>query len=300
MRLGGVLYWVLGLFPSLAWAESLQASEGGSPTIQSELLAHFGVTSAPFEVPALHEAKGQAFVLLGRAVYQPSQNWEWQIQVPWVFGSVAQPAGSYVDASAMGNPQVGIRWWRPTKPLRRPSFAYSAGMELGPPLASAADDLMPNRLLAIADGIEGRRHPELFTPGALSFTPSVTLDLAGARFAVAAELRLPVLVRVSESHLSSHGATTHAIGLASSFGLEVRYQLSPRLLLAAASFFSLDLAPLTGRPPGTSRLQDMERLSLHVHVGARANLVVDLQAPLGGDLQGNTVAAGLGLALDLG
>jgi len=42
-----------------------------------------------------------------------------------------------------------------------------------------------------------------------------------------------------------------------------------------------------------SRLQDFERLSLHVHFGSRAALVVDLQTAIAGALGGSMVAGGL-------
>jgi hypothetical protein len=285
---------------STARAEPLPAPT--PPSLRSELLAHFGVTTAPFEVPALPEAKGHAFVFLGRATYVPSPQWEWELQVPWVMGSVAQPAGSYVDASSLGNPQLGVRWRLAQQTLGISGASvrrFWAGVDLGAPLARGADDLMTNRLLAIADGIEGRAHLELLTPGVFPITPSATSQLVHRRWELAAEVRLPVLLRVSDAHLTNHGSTTRTLGLASTFALEARYRLSQRLSLASAAHLTVDLTPVARRPPGASHVQDLERLSLHVHFGSQAALAIDLQAPLGGDLGGNTVAAGLRFALDL-
>jgi len=48
-----------------------------------------------------------------------------------------------------------------------------------------------------------------------------------------------------------------------------------------------------------SRVQDFERLSLHIHFGSLVALAVDLQTALGGELGGSTVAGGLRAGLNL-
>jgi hypothetical protein len=265
------------------------ASGGG----QLEAQAHFGVATSPFDVTALPEAKGQAFVLVAAGRYRLSKPLSLELHAPLVLGSVAQPAGSYVDAAALANPQLGARYRFVERHSGEAVLALVGAIELGAPLASHAEDLMPNRVLAIADGIEGRGHPEWFTPGVVPLTPSGTLRWAAGAWSIEAELRLPLLVRVSEAGLPSETANTKTLGLAAVAGVEARYRLSRRFSLAAATHLFFDIAPAATHVRDVSRLQDFERLSLHVHFGSRAALLVDLQTAVAGDLGGSMVAGGL-------
>jgi hypothetical protein len=213
--------------------------------------------------------------------------------VPLVLGSVAQPAGSYVDAAALGNPQLGARYRFVERHSGEARLALSGVVELGVPLASHAPNLMPNRVLAIADGIEGRGHPEWFTPGVTTITPSTTLGWASASWRLTAELRLPLLVRVSEADLPSGTTDTKSLGLAAVAGVLGRYHLSRRLSLAAAAHLFWDVAPSAAHVRSVSPVQDFERLSLLVHFGSRGALCVDLQTAIAGELGGSLVAGGL-------
>ena len=261
--------------------------------------AHFGVAKAPFYVPALPEAKGHAFVLLAAARYPISQPLSLQVRAPMVLGSIRQPAGSYVDAAALGNPQIGAGFRLFQRRSDQTSLALYGAVDIGAPLASHDEDLMPNRVLAIADGIEGRRHPEWFTPGVLPITPSGAFRWASAAWTVEAELRLPLLMRVSEADLPSTTTKTRSLGFASIVGVEARYRLSRLLSLASAAHLFFDVIPPVEHVRGVSRVQDFERISLHFHVGSNAALVVDVQTAIAGELGGSTVAGGLRAEVNL-
>lgn len=263
---------------------------------QVEAQAHFGVATAPFDVSALSQAKGQAFAFLVAGRYALTDPLALVLEAPFVLGSVAQPAGSYVDAAALGNPQLGARYRLFERRSDASVLALASLLEIGAPLASHAADLMPNRVLAIADGIEGRRNPEWFTPGILPITASGSLDWTSAPWSLTAELRLPLLVRVSEADLPSDMARTKSVGFATLAGGEARYRLSRRLSLASAAHVFFDVAPAAAHASGVSRVQDFERLSLHVHFGSTATLVVDLQTAIFGELGGSMVAGGLRVA----
>ena len=265
---------------------------------QIEAQAHFGVATSPFDVTSLPEAKGQAFVLVAAGRYALSKPVCLELRAPLVLGSVAQPAGSYVDAAALGNPQLGARYRFVDRHSEAAVLALTGAIELGAPLASHAENLMPNRVLAIADGIEGRGHPEWFTPGALPITASGTARWAWARFGLETELRLPLLVRVSQASLPSAFSNTSSIGLAAVAGVEARYRLSQRFSLAAGTQLFFDIVPSVSHVRDVSRVQDFERLSLHVHFGSRAALVLDLQTAIAGELGGSTVAGGLRAAVN--
>ena len=266
---------------------------------QLEAQAHFGVATTPFDVTALPEAKGQAFVLVAAGRYAISEPLSLELHAPLVLGSVAQPAGSYVDATALANLQLGARYRFVQTHSGRAVVALAAAIELGAPLASHAENLMPNRALAIADGIEGRAHPEWFTPGVAPITASGALRWAVAAWNLEADLRLPLLVRVSEADLPSATTNTKPLGFAVVAGMAARYRLSRRFSLAAATHLFFDVAPAVAHVRDISRLQDFERLSLHVHFASRAALVVDVQTAAAGELGGSTVAGGLRAMVNL-
>jgi hypothetical protein len=281
------------VFAESAIDPQLAAGDG-----QIEAQAHFGVATTPFDVTTLPEAKGQAFVFRAAGRYALSEPLSLELHAPLVLGSVAQPAGSYVDAAALGNPQVGARYRFMERRSDESALALSGAVETGAPLASHGENLMPNRVLAIADGIEGRGHPEWFTPGVFPITTSTALRWASAPWSLEAELRLPLLVRVSEASLPSAMTNTQSLGFATVIGVEARYRLSQRLSLASAAHLFVDVVPAVAHVREVSRLQDFERLSLRIHFGI-VTLVVDLQTAMGGALGGSMVAGGLRAALNL-
>jgi len=81
--------------------------------------------------------------------------------------------------------------------------------------------------------------------------------------------------------------------------LEARYRLSQRLSVASAAQLFFDLVPVVEHVRDLSRVQDFERLSLHIHFGSLAALAVDLQTAIAGELGGSTVAFGLRAGLNL-
>lgn len=270
-------------------------SELARHDLQVEAQAHFGVATAPFDVSTLHQAKGQAFVFLAAARYALTQALALELRMPWVLGSVAQPAGSYVDAAAMGNPQLGTRLRVFERRFGESALAWSVGFELGAPLATHRENLMPNRALAIADGLEGRGHPEWFTPGVVPLTASTDLRWTSPSWSIVADLRSPLLVRVSDADLPGYAARPKDVGLATIFGVEARYRVSQPLSLAAAAHLFFDLAPAVEHVRRLARVQDFERVSLYIRFAASVALVVDLQTALGWELHGSTVAGGLRL-----
>jgi hypothetical protein len=276
-----------------AFAEAALDSELPRQQVQLVARAHFGVATTPFEVSGLQQAKGQAFVFHAAARYALSDALSLELGVPWVLGSVAQPAGSYVDAAALGNPELGARYWLALRRSNASVLALDAAIHVGLPLASHAADLLPNRLLAIANGVEGRGRPGWFTPGALPITPSGAVSLASSRFRLEGALELPLLVRVSEADLPEAATDTNPIGFAAVAFLEARYRLSRCCSLALAERLFFDVAPLAAHVGEVSRVQDLERLSFYFHFGSRSALMIDLQTAIGGELGGSMVAGGL-------
>jgi hypothetical protein len=277
------------------------ADPAGEPSAPRDVVAvqvHVGIATAPFDPMALPEAKGQAFVLIVEGMHAVSSDVVVGLRAPAVLASVAQPAGSYVDAATLGNLQLRAAYRALARRAERTELALVAGIDVGAPLAGHSAALMPNRALAIADGVEGRAHPELFTPGVVPASPFVDLALASTPWRVDATLRLPLLVRISDADLPE-GARTHALGLAAAAEADARRQLTRRLALVVAAQLFVDLAPAVDRVRPTSTLQDLERVTLGVRIGSRAELMIDLQAALGGDLGGSTFGGGMRAIMNL-
>jgi hypothetical protein len=254
---------------------------------------HFGVATTPFEVSTLRQAKGQGFVFQAAARYAVTQPLSVELGVPWVLGSVAQPAGSYVDAAAVGNPQLGARYLYDWRGSAASVVSLSAELTVGLPLASHAPDLMPNRVLAIANGVLGRGRPDWLTPGALPITPGLSAHWTDSTWTLEGALNLPVLLRTSEADLPAATTNTHAIGLAAIALAEAGYRFTRRCSLVFAEQLFIDVAPLAAYPGQPAQLQDFERLSLQLHLGQSSLLLIDLQTAIAGELGGSTVAGGL-------
>lgn len=254
--------------------------------------AHLGLAAAPFDVMTLPEAKGQAFVVGLHGSYALGSSTSIGVRAPFVIASVAQPAGSYVDAATVGNPQLrGAH-----RLLHRTSTAVMTlvgGLDIGVPLAGHSASLLPNRALAIANAIDGMGSPDLFTPGVVPVTPSASLQWISMPWRVDGMMRLPLLVRVSNADLPDATTTPNAIGLAIVLGIEGGRQLTRRLGLVAATRLTTELWPSADHVRAISRVQDLERLSLAIRIRGRAVLLVDVQAAFGGEVGGSMFGIGV-------
>jgi hypothetical protein len=264
------------------------SAETGDASVDAT--ARLGVTKAPFEAPGLPEAKGHGLVLLVEGSYAVAPGFVAGLRIPAVLVSVAQPAGSYADRAALGNPQLRVT----RQAFHRRSISVVAGLELGAPLAGHDHDLMPNRALAIADGIEGHAAPELFAPGMLPIVGLGELAFASAPWTVDVSIRLPLLVRVSDASMPS--ATTNAVGFAAILSARAQRRLTGRLAAAISSQVAADVAPAHESTRDRGRVQDLERLGLTIRLGRRSELAITFQAAIGGDLGGSTFGGGVGMS----
>lgn len=297
MRVTLALLMASVLAPTRAFAEPALDTTPTPGHVQLSGLVHFGVATTPFEVSSLSQAKGQAFVFHAAATYRLSETLSLELGVPWVLGSVAQPAGSYVDAAALGNPELGAGYRLTLHRDTTSLLTVTTSLNVGAPLASHAPDLMPNRVLAIANGIEGRGQPARFTAGALPLTPSGVLRWQSPPWSLEGTLQLPLLIRVSEADLPAISTRTKPLGFATIAAAEARYRLSRRLSLALAEQLFFDIVPFASHTRHISPVQDFERLSLHVHLGSPSALIIDLQTAIASELGGTMVAGGLRAAI---
>ncbi len=258
---------------------------------------NFGLASAPFDVGTLSEAKGQALSFVSDAWYQLSAETWVGLRLPLIAASVRQPAGSYLDESAWGNPE--LRFAKRFTLVQQPSLMLrlTVGGGIGVPLAEHDPSLLPNRALAIANALQGFADPELFTPGELPFTPFAQLDYGSGPFRALALLKVPALFRVSDADLPEAQSNPHAFALMPVLALEARYSLTRHFGVALASQLSLDALPPSEHIHSVPALQLMLRGSPYFELGQRGALFIDLQAPIAGALGGSTVALGVRAAL---
>jgi hypothetical protein len=238
-----------------------------------EVSTHFGFTRATFDEPTLPEAKGHGFVFLVEGSYELVPSYIASLRIPAVLVSVAQPAGAYADRAVLGNPQLRVA----RRMLDRPRVG--AGLELGAPLAGHGDDLLPNRALAIADGIEGRGAPELFAPGVMPATVfgEVLFDARPWRFD--GSVRVPWLLRISDADMSS----TNAVDVAAVLAARGQRRMTRRLTAGVSTQLVADRVGL----------QDLERIHLSIRIGGRTELTLAFQAAIGGELGGSTFGGGI-------
>lgn len=274
---------------------SLPAPSAELVTVEGR--AHFGIASAPFDVRTLSKAEGQALSFSSDAWYQWCDETWIGLRLPLVLGSVRQPAGSYLDEAAWGNPELRIAKRFSLSSRAHETLRLTLGAGIGIPLAEHAPSLLPNRVLAIAHASEGWTEPESLTPGALPFSPFAQFDYTSGSFRALGELKLPLLVRVSKADLPDTESTTHFLALLPVLQLEGRYAFSRRFGIALASSTAWDALPLTAHVRHVPPVQLALRTGPYFELGERGALFIDVQAPLGGALGGSTIAFGLHASL---
>jgi hypothetical protein len=253
-----------------------------------------GVTTAPFATVAFPETSGHGMIVMmsgyGRAL---PGTWI-GARVPIALMSVRQPAGSYVDEAAWGNPELYLeREW-----LRQDGSAVSIAartrLAVGLPWAEHGSraGLMENRALAMADALEGFRDRELFLPGFVPLGMAGQLTLSTTRWVFGAHAKLPLFFRVSDADLSP-STETRALGVTPVFGLRAQAWVSSRLGLSLDGHAVFNArAPRVDRGEG-SGVQPSLQPSLLWRVAAGRLAGADLLVPVGGPLGGSTVAAGV-------
>lgn len=255
--------------------------------------AHLAVASAPFDVQTLSEAKGQALSFVTDVWYELRDETWLGLRLPLVAASVRQPAGSYLDEAAWGNPELRLAR-RFTLILRSAvRLRLTLGGGVGIPLAEHDRSLMPNRALAIANAGEGFAEPELFTPGELPLTPFAHLDYTSRSFRALALLKIPLLLRVSDADLPPGQSEPRAFALSSLLTLEASYTFTRHLGVALASQLTLEGLPASAHVRSVPALQLMFRGSPYYELGERGRVLIDVQAPVGGALGGTTFALGV-------
>jgi hypothetical protein len=254
------------------------------------LASRFGFATVPLEHETLRRARGHGFTLLlgGRLSLAGVTL---GMTLPLVVVSVAQPAGAFVDGSALGNLELFAERSHAFAPRDDRLAALTTRLSLTLPVAAvgAGDLLLANRALAVASALDGWSRQELYAPRTLGVGLSVVAAAAAGRWALSVEARLPVVVRLGSAERVV-GWSARTLALAPAAAATGRLWVTTRL---GFSLSAQAVANLDGPTAPGVLWQLALRPALLWRIGAQGALAVDLLAPIGGPLGGKTLALGL-------
>ena len=256
------------------------------------LSLRFGIAGAPFPATALPEVRGHAgsAVLMGQLRLTPGY---WLgVRAPLALASVAQPAGSYVDRVALGNPELFIQgarccWTRGSWRARA-----SARASVGVPLAGSS---LPDRqALALANALEGSAEPGLYTTGVLPIALGGALELSSSRWLLGGDASFPLSFPTAAPQ-PGEGEPRRGVGFAPVVSLRAGLRVGSRFVLQVAG-----LAVFQVLPPERPSIRERRSLvragvlpGLRWQMGAHASATLELLVPVSPSSNERTVALGL-------
>ncbi len=273
--------------------------------VKASVELRVGAAAAPFYVDALPETSSEftqarSMILAGSCRIAPAV-WVGG-RLPAAPSTVRQPAGSYSDEKAIGNPQADAEWLPPPVSLGTGAMVHLVvGGAIGVPLAGhgTRDSLLENRVVALSSALDGWRNPELYEPGVLPLTASVRARIDPAPWGAEAAAALPILVRIGDASLPDE-ADENRIGLVPH--LEARGLVAPLGWLTAelGGHVAVQAVPAVApaaRSERSGRVQVGIEPGLCFRPGGGVSLTTRVSAALGGPLAG-TWAIGLGAAFE--
>ena len=246
-----------------------------------------GVATAPFYSDNLPEATGHGAVFVARGSWHASNDFGFGVAVPAVSINVRQPAGSYVNEAALGNP---LLWAE-----RRWKFEPFEGwlrFGVGVPLAEFGPDrlLYENRALAIADAIGGWHDRELFAAGLVPAPLTLGGALDHGMLEIDAVLKLVPMLRIHDASLESDKA--HAFAFFALAGMRAMVRPLGWFGAGVHAHLAIDAAPQASSPRERT-LQPVLRPELEFRVGEHFELRADVAIPIAGALGGESVGVGI-------
>lgn len=272
--------------------------------VHASVELRIGAAKAPFYTDALPETTSEftqarsmilaASIRLAPALFVGGR-------LPAAPSTVRQPAGSYADEKAFGNPELNADWWGPPRALGEHLVHLVVRAAIGLPLAEHGSpmSLVQNRVVALSNALDGWRNPELYQPGVLPVTLSGRAFVDPRPWGAELAGKLPILVRVGDASLPDE-ADTHPVGL--------EPHLEARALFAPVDWFTAELgghlavllvpavAPAE-RSDRAGRLQPGIEPGLRFWPGSGVSLSTRFSAAVGGPLAG-TFAIGLAASVE--
>jgi hypothetical protein len=274
------------------------------PVVKASVELRVGEAAAPFYTEALPETSSeftQARSMILAGSYRLWSDLWVGGRLPAAPSTVRQPAGSYSDEKAFGNPEVNADWIPPSLFLGGSRMVrLTVRGAVGLPLAQhgTPSSLLQNRVVALSGALDGWRNPELYEPGVVPVTLSGLALLEPRPWGAELAAKLPVLVRITDASLPDE-ADTNPVGL--------EPHIEARGLFAPVDWFTAELgahlavqavpavAPAE-RSERDGRLQAGIEPGLRFQPGGGVTLTTRFSAALGGPLAG-TYAIGLAAAI---
>jgi hypothetical protein len=279
------------------------AARADPATIQASVELRVGAARAPFYTDALPETSSEftqaRSMILAASLRLAPAIWV-GARLPAAPSTVRQPAGSYSDEKAFGNPELNADWLPAPPLLRGHPVRLAVRAAAGLPLAEHGSpvSLLQNRVVALSSALDGWRNPELYQPGVVPLTLSARALVAPRPWGGELAAKLPILVRIGDASLPDE-ADTHPVGL--------EPHVEARALVAPVDWFTAELggflvvhalpavAP-AARSDRDGRLQPGIEPGLRFWPGGGVSLATHFSAALGGPLAG-TYAIGLAASL---
>ena len=281
---------------------SVRADEPGAWGASATL--RVGSVAAPFFTEALSEVSSeftQARLLVVEGTYQVARRLTVGGRLPAAPSTVRQPAGSYSDEKAFGNPELFVEDRTLSRSLAGVAVRAAARIGVGIPLAEhgSRSSLLQNRVVALSSALDGWRNPELYEPGVIPIALSARAVIDPSPWGASASAKLPVMVRISDASLPSE-ADTRAIGIVPHVELRGTFRPLGWLELDAGAFVVVQArAPVapSDRSARSGSIQLGIEPRIRFHISDDIALHADFNAALGGPLSG-TYGIGLGLGIE--
>jgi len=275
--------------PALDEAPTVLETRAGASTL-------FGYAKSPFFVPEFPAVSGHVLLLRPAVARRISSPLWLGFAAPLALTSIRQPAGTYVDEAAWGNPALTIEYdWGGLESGN--GFRGVARASLGLPLAEHGPraSQMANRALALADALQALREPSSYTPGVASLTLEYRADFASGAWLFGPGLSVPLLVRVDEAELPS--TQTRAVGLRPRADLRAMYHPRRWFGVGAESSVTFDVVRVT-EPIHEDHVRQRVQPSIRPQVvfdKERFRVVLSCLAAIGGPVHGSAGCGGDGI-----
>ena len=254
-----------------------------------------GSASAPFHTEAWSETSSelQARLIVFEGFYRLSSRLVLGSRLPLSLSDVRQPAGSYSNGRAIGNPELYVAW-----AITDGDVHASIRAGVGVPVAEhgSSSSLVLNRVVAIASALDGWRNPELYEPGVIPVTVSARVAIPPKPWGASLTAKIPVLIRVNDASLPDE-ANTRAIGIVPHIEARGTWKPLGWLEVGVASHVVFQIPAAVSPPEGSARAGIVQLgvgSGLAFQLGDHVSLSADVSAAIGGPLSG-TYSVGLGV-----
>ena len=286
----------VALFASLAGASSADAE----PTVRGEVHTRVGRAVAPFYLDSIPQVESEftqavSFILAVQVAVR--RRTAVGLRLPAAPSLVAQPAGSYLDDKAFGNPELFAEHRLDVLVRDRWSLQPTVRGAIGIPVAGSgpSETLTKNRVIAISAAMEGWREQELYVPGVLPLTASAALVAKRDHFRGTVAVEIPLLLRVRDAGIDSR-VDTRAVSLAPNASVAGGATVAGIVHASVAVHLAALLPTPVAQPGGNVQLSVEPRIN--VAVSRHLTLTVDGLFAVRGPLA-NTLGIGLGMAVSL-